>query len=336
MYTKTAVQKGRYTRSDITADRLLTNISVGHFQDQMEDFIHDVFPIVPVNEETGRYQQFTKDDLLRIDAKARKPGADFDRKTIGASQPTYTCEQYALEIQLPDEDRSTADSQLDDATMTRILSQDLMLKREYEFMQAYLAPTSGVWGSYKNGGGADFTQWNASSGVTIIANLRDWISEVKTNSGLKPNFVAMTQDVWDVVQDDSDVLARIDGMGSNRDPARTTKENFAAIIGVDEVKVASAVYNTAAEGLTYSGAFVQTERVLVGYRAPTPSKLVPSAGYIFSWTPFDQVSKESGLGANIERYREDRTRSDIFRGSLYFDPKVVAASAGLLAYDVLA
>lgn len=334
-WTRRPLKKARYNAADVSPNRMLTNISVAYMNREMDSYLHGIFPAVPVNESIGTYSRFTKDDFLRLTpGTKRKPGTEFQRVTFGADKPTFTCVEHGLEAQLPDEDADAQDSPLQATVMSEFLSQQMLIVRENDFFQNYIVPTSGVWGSYQDGGTSDFVQWNAT-GATIIQDLRSWMSTVRQNCAMTPNVIAMTQDVWDVVQDDEDVIDRIKYTSGNNNPAVVTRQNFAAMMGVDEVRVGSAVYNSANEGDSYSGSYFSTDRVWVGYRAPTPSTLVPSAGYTFSWSPFDRVRSDSGLGAAIMQYREEKTMSDIFRGLMFFEHAVVAADAGLLAHDVL-
>lgn len=327
------VKKARYTQSDITADQLLTEVSIAYYNDNRDGFAHTIFPSVPVDEETGRYFEFSRDELLRTDAQKRRPKSPFARKDLGVTQRTYTCEQTALEIPLGDEESGTAASPLDEQAMAVALTEDLVISRELDFWSTYITPTSGVWGAYEDGSN-DFVQWNANTGTRILQNVDAWHDAVKQGCGFKANTILMSKDVFNAARNDSAVKSAIFGGGTVGAPSLITASLMAQIFDVDRVVVADAVYNSAAEGLSYSGGFFGTERFWIGYVSPTPSKLSPSAGYSFSWTGLDSIDANSGLGG-IERYRDETIRSDVFRGTTYYAHEVVASGAGLLAFDVL-
>jgi hypothetical protein len=333
--TRRPINKARYGSADLAADRLLTNVSVAHFQDNMATFAHSAFATVPVNEPQGRYKVFNQADLTRPEAQVRKPNALFAEKTFGVAEQTFLCEEYAVETPLADEDRQTADSVLDDQAMARVLSQDLLLEREQRWTAAYLTPTSGVWSSHLTGG-AEFTQWNDTS-PDILGDIDEWKDTIKLTCGMDPNVAVITRDVWRVIKNDAGVIARIAGAAGPTpgNAALVTVANFAALIEMEEVIIQGAVFNSASEGAAYSGSFFQTERFGLFYKTPNPSILEPSAGYDFSWSPFDEVSSSGGLGAGIMKYRNELRAQDRFRGMTFNTFEVVTPGAGLVADDIL-
>lgn len=319
----------RYKTTDIDANALLTSVSVATVNERT-DFIHDkVFANLPVDEERGSYFVFSRDDTLRTVAERRLPGTKAAEKHFDGVKQTYACDQWALKSILPVEDRNIAGSPLDDEAMVVLLTEDLLIRREKQFFTDYF--TASVWETDKTGT-TDFVKWDSGSS-DLIGDVWGWREDIKKTCGRYPNVLAMTADVWRIVVNDEDVLERI--KYTQAEPV--SEELVARLLGVDELVIASAIENTAEEGATYSGSFIDSEKVGLFYREPAPAKKKPSAGYIFSWTMFDNVRAElaEGAGASIQTWFDDDHFGDWFRGMAYFDMNVVHTGCGLLAVDVI-
>ena len=328
---------GNATLSQVSVDPVLTNMSVSFTQDSESFAHHRVFPVLPVDEENGKYFVFNRDDIFRTEAGKRAPGTLPNQKTLSLAQQAYSCTQWALDMNLPDELRASKDSPLaDDQSVVEQLTLDLLISREKEFASAYLQ--TGIWGTDASGvasspTGTQFIQFN-QSGATIIENFRTWVRTVRRQCGRKPNKALISADVWDVISDNASVINR--QIYTSSEPVST--EWFANMVGIDEVIVPEAIENTAAQGLTYSGSDIISDTIGIFYSEPTPSKMRPSAGYTFSWTEFDEVRADLATtgAAAIKQFRDEALEADRFRAKSYYDFGVVAASCGLLASNVLA
>lgn len=322
------------TLRDVSVDPVLTSISVMHVQDAKGYVHHRLFPVVPVTQEDGFYFVFDRGDSLRPDAQRRAPGAAFARKAQGISTRPIALEQWGLEYKLPDEMRSSTGSPLqDESAVVGVVTQDLLLRREIEFFTAYVAEGSATpWGNADFAGvtsgpsGRQFLRWD-QSGATPILDIKRWIRDVQVACGMKPNKLMLNPTAFDLATEAANVLSRL----PDDAPRDVSAANLAALAGLDEVLVPEAVYNTAAEGAAYSGRFALQTSGLLLFTTPSPARVSPSAGYVFSWSEFDSVRAEvsSAGAAAIETYRDEPTKSDVFRGSAHFDMGIATPSAGV-------
>lgn len=326
------LHKGRSEVTDASADDLLTGISVAFVQ-QAESFDPiSVFPVVGVDEPTGRYKVFTRADMLRTDATLRADGAEAAIKTVGVTEQVFATQNWALRYLLTDRKRKARGSPFaNDSFMVKLLTQDLMIRRAKQWATAYL--TTGVWGTDQQGGGVDFTSWNNSG--TILANIISWSRTVRNACGKRPNFAVMTGDVWDIVQNDDEFVGRL----QPTDSGQVTLDYFAQLIGIPagDVHVLDVSEATSEEdAATTTTAAIDTEKFLIGYKTDTPDIEEPSAGYTFSWSEFDDVREMVEQGAaSIRTYRDDAKKGDYYEGDADFDFRAVTPSAALLAYDIL-
>lgn len=324
----------RYTVRDLAVNAVLSNMSVAHTQDSFA--ANKIFGVCPVEEQTFRYKIFSREDFLRTDAKPRTPGSKAIEKTFGISEGTGFAEQLAIGMILPDEDRATKDSVVDDALEVELISQDLCMRRDLDFVTAYMA--SSVWGNTDQVGVASgassnqFVYWD-TAGATIISNVLAWKRVVKAACGRWPTVAGITPDVWDVIQDDPDIVDRI--KHTSKDPV--TPELVARLMGLEEIVIIDSVRATSQENAsTFTSAFMDSEKFLLAFRESSPQKRKPSAGYIFSWAKFDQVKEpmENG-GAAILKWRDEDIHSDRFEGQMCYVMKIVTSSAGILARNIL-
>ena len=94
-----------------------------------------------------------------------------------------------------------------------------------------------------------------------------------------------------------------------------------------------AVENTAAEGATYSGAFIGGKSLLLCHAAPSPGKMIPTAGYTFSWNGYLGASS---MGGRIKKFRLERNAADRIEMEMAFDQKLVTADMGTYFYTAVA
>lgn len=309
------------TPSDVHVNAPLTNIAIAYLQDQSEFIADRVFPNVPVNKQSDRYFTFPKGNWFRSEARPRglsqeSAGSGFEID----STPTYMANVQALHKDIDDQLRANADAPLNlDAASTEFVTRGLMLRREKDWAGKYF--TTGIWtGSSTGGDITPTTKWDATNS-TPIKDIRTEMLAVKTKTGFRPNALVLSELVWAALQDNADFLDRI----AVTQRKIVTTELLASVLGIENVFVAGAVENVAAEGAADDLHMMFGKQALLVYAAPRPSLMMPSAGYTFSWTGY------LGAGANglrMLRFRLQHLRSDRVEGEMSYDMKLVAAELG--------
>jgi hypothetical protein len=304
------------TASAVHVNRPLTNISTAYLQDQTQFISSRVFPNVPVQKQSDQYFVYPKGQWFRSDAKERAPGTESAGSGYDVDTATYFSKVYALHKDIDDQIRSNADSPINlDSEASEFVTRGLLLKREKDWAAKYF--TTGIWS-------ADVTPstlWDAANS-TPITDIRTQMGNIKKATGFMPNKLVLSEDVWIKVQDNADFLDRI----AITQRKIVNKELLAAVLGIEEVMIASAVENTAKEGATDSFDWVFTKDALLVYAAPRPSLMHPSGGYTFSWNGYLGASQE---GLRMLRFRIDARRSDRVEGEMAYDQKLVASDLGV-------
>lgn len=311
------------TLSDVHVNQPLTNISIAYLQD-LNEFVSDkVFPNIPVQKQSDRYFTYPKGQWFRSDAQKRglsqeSAGSGYDL----INTPTYSADVYALHKDIDDQVRANSDSPLNpDAEATEFVTRGCAMRREKDFASAYFK--TGVWATESAPG----TAWSAS-GSTPIKDIREVKTAMKAATGFSPNFLLLAEDAWSVLQDSADFLDRI----------TITKDKIvqpdllASVLGIEKVYLAAAVENIAKEGETPNMKFIFTNGALLGYAAPRPGLMTPSAGYTFSWVGYLGAGQN---GMRVLRFRMDNIRSDRVEGEMAYDQKLVASDLGHFFYNVI-
>lgn len=316
------------TASDVHVNMPLSTISVAWLQDQNEFVADQVFPNVPVKQQSNRYYVFDRDNWFRAQAEKRAPSAESAGGGYTVDNtPTYFADVYAFHKDVDDQIRANQDSVLDvDREATEFVSRDLSLKKELIWSATYF--TTGVWtGSTTGGDITPGTLWDAG-GSTPIEDMRAQLLSTKKKTGFKANDVVMGEEVWNVLQDHADFLDRI----KYTQTAIVVPQLLASVLGVDKVLIAGGVQNTAIEGATEAMDFIFGKDVLIVYAAPRPGLMTPTAGYTFSWSG---LFGAGALGTRVLRFRMEHLKSDRIEGEMAFDHKVVAPEMGAFFDNVI-
>lgn len=321
------------TRSDVHVNRPLTNISIAYIQ-RAQDFVADkVFPIVPVMKQSDRYFKYTKDYWFRTAASKRAPASESaGTGFVVDNTPSYFADVWAVHQDVDDQTRANADQPLDlDRDATLFVTQNLLLRREIQFVNAYMA--TGVWT-----GGPNATDYNVATGVVGFqwdqsgSNPMedvDFLKQfVKSQTGYLPNTLVLTPDVFFALRNNASVLDRI----KYTQRGIVSEDLLAALFGVEKLLVASAVQNTAQEGKTGTFGFLVQNIALLVYANPAPSILQPSGGYIFSWQGLFGAGAQ---GNRIMSFRMEHLKADRIEGEMAFQMNLVGSDLGVLLTNIL-
>lgn len=292
------------TTGQVHIDRAMTNVSIAYRND---NYIADrIFPIVPVKNLSDKYFSFDKGDWFRNEAGMRAPGTVGPIVEYSLTSATYSCQPIAAGQWVADEVVANSDSPLQPRrNATEFVTDKVQLYAE-------VSVAADVNGTGWSSSATPSPTWDddASDPMTEVEVGREAIVGL---IGREPNTMVMGRSVYTDLLHHPDLLDRIKYTSTGV----MTKELLAKLFGVPKVLVGNAIYNTAEEGATESYSFVWGKHAWLGYVAPGPSLMTPSAGYTFTWK--NRV---------IERVRDPIRKADLVRVEWHYDCKVTAADAG--------
>src|SRR5665213_735769 len=319
------------TLYDVHINRPLTNMSTAYLQDQSVYVADKVFPIVPSLNRSDLYYQYKKEDFFRVEMQERAPGTESAGGGYRLGNKSFYCRVFALHNDVDDQTRANSDTVLKpDLDAVDYLTQQAMLKREVDWANAYF--TTGLWATTITGGasasniGSGTSQyWNLSTS-TPIEDLRAAQKIIHKATAKKPKTLVLGASAWYALQDNADLIDRVKySSNSNTNPAQVTTGMVAALLGLDNIYIMEAVYNTANENQTAVMTFVGDKAALLCYSAPAPGLKVISAGYTFSWTGFYGAGP---LGNRIKKFRMEHLESDRVEIQIAYQYGLVASDLG--------
>lgn len=338
----------------------LTNIA-SNFIPKLDQYVaKQIFPNVPVASPSGQYNIWLQGDFLR---RSMKKLANAEPTPVGGfstDKNTFAVGRYGISSNYTSQDLAEArrggtnDQMLINSKVQYVTTQAVL---ELELQTATLITTSGNWSLAVTGvtsgavAGTSFLQWDRPTSQPID-DVLDLKERMRLATGYAPNKMIIPQVVWIALRRNPQLLSRIIYDGQQNKPAQVTLNQLQALFEIDNIIIATGVYNTAAEGATDSLAYIWGKYVWLGYVTSAPSITEPSAGYHFSWvgdtTNGLPQGVASGQGPNtwgsvlspegifIKHYHTDRPDAMWVESELFTTPNVVAKSLGTLMTGVIA
>lgn len=316
------------TVQQVHINRPLSMISTAYLQDDMNFVALRVFPLVPHDKKSDMYFKYSKNDFLRSQMRRRGPGEESAGSGYNLATDTFSCEDFALHKDIPDQVRSNEDAPLNsDRDAALWLVEQAKLTLEEEWASTYFV--TGVWANEEEGGaGNDFVFWDdAAFGLPIVDIDRGKRTMLATTGHL-PNKLTLGYDAFVALKNAPDIREYIKYTSQES----VTPQILARLFDIPEVLVCQAVHATNAE-LSSEVAddpsnydFIQGKHALLSYSPPQASLLQPSAGYTFMWRG---VSYGLGTTVGIQTFRMQHLRSDRAEIEMAWDHKVVAPDMGM-------
>lgn len=315
--------------AQVYVDQPLTNISTAYQQLDTQFIASKIFPIVPVEKQSGKYYTYTKADWFRDEAKPRADATESAGTGYGLSTASYSCDVFALHKDIGEQARANAAPEVDlERDATRLITQRMLLRMEVQMVSDIFGTS--IWGT-------DATLDNLWSDYTASDPIGDVETQKRTilsTTGQMPNTLVMGYDVFMKAKNHPDIVDRIKYV--QRVTGKTqTEALMAEMFDVERVFVAKAVKNTAVEGETAAYSFVWGKAMLLLHVAPNPGLLTPSAGYTLVWRGVHQ----GGTGADdigIVKFDDQKTRSTRVEGQVAFDYKIVGTDLGVFTASAVA
>ena len=323
------IRKAQPTPGDVHVNGPLTNMSVAFIQSAGLFMADQVFPNIPVGNQSDLYWHYDRGYFNRDQMKKRAPGtesagAGYDVDADG----TYHCDVWGLHKDIPDQVRANATSPLaPDREATEFLTQQALINRETQFVTNFF--TTSVWTTDKTVS----NQWSDYVNSDPIGDVEDGMEVVGASTGFEPNIFALGRPVWGKLKNHPDIIDRIKYGQTPGSPAMVSMEAVAALLEVDRVVVSKAIYNSAAEGATNVHAYIAGKHALLAYAAPSPGLMTPSAGYTFSWNGYLGAAPQ---GQRISRFRMEWLKADRAEIEMAYDQAKIAADLGYFFSSVVA
>lgn len=325
---------------DTNPDAYLTDYSFGLTQDDGAFVAGVASSTIPVMQEAGKYDVYPPGYFWRDEAKVRPLGGRPAQVGYAIESDTYAAEEWALEHVVDDRTRknSRIQSRIDE-NATRLLTSKMMIRADRIWATNFFG--TGKWGMEVTGvasnpGADEFLKWTDAAS-TPISDVEDWKQQIAAATGMEPNVLVLGANVRKALKNHPEFIDRTKYTSS----AAISNAVMAALFEIENVRVARALYNTAAEKLptdTSGGENIQyivdPNAVWLGYIDPNPSLNSPTAIATFAWN--DLVPGQTNdFGGVISRGRDGRAYSDYFHVRQAFGMKKVSDDLAVFALDAV-
>jgi len=290
------------------------------FDGSAEGFVAaDVLPVIPVPRKAATLSVIQRENLKRaLDSHAN--GAAFARINLASEDLAYACVDHGLEEQLTDEDRKNyaLDFDAEQATVNNIIHHQ-MIEREIRTKDI-------VWSTTTFAGAALFkdnsgSPWSTAA-TSIIGQIAVGKETARANSGNQPDSLLIGAAGLANLLANTELITRFPGAAVITE--QMLRANLAAVFGLKNLFVGGRVYDSADEGVAFSGSDIWSDTYALLFKQATGDMKSYGLGRTVVW---DMMAAGE---VNVVQYREEQTKSDIFRGELFEVPKLFDAYAGHL------
>ena len=281
-----------------------------------------VLPIRAVRKQAANFSMISRENKKNAERVKRAAGSAFARVHMRAEDLAYACELYGLEAPLADEDR---DNYEDDFNAEMELTQliNLLLLLDLEIEVAALVFNTATW----TGGGLyvdhNAAPWDAAA-TDIIAQAEEAKEYVRQNCGQPANALVISAKTLSNMRLNTGIKGAFPGIATLTYSALIG--NLPGILGIERILVGGQVYDTADDGQASTMADIWPDDYAMFARlnSSADSLWAPGLGRTMAWR-----SVSSDLVAT-DQYREEQTKSDIFRVEHALDPLILNKYCGFL------
>lgn len=323
------------TPADMYRNPVLENISNAAFQDPGDFVARAVFPTI-AGPTSGTYFEINTDTIAMNKAAKRAPGTKAAEGTWDISKKTFTCEQLGYREKIPEELLAQGNQAARaDAVATKSVAEVMLIASEVFWAANFFA--TGKWGRDMAGAAGtvadvSYKYWS-TAGSTPIEDFLAERTRMKQKGKRFPNTLILGKNVEDTLLTHAEIVGRVNAGQTPGQAADPTLNDLAKFFKVDRVLVASAVYNSANEGQAASNGFIlDPKSAWLGYVAPQPAIMEPSAGYRFA----DEDVSGNAMGVRNWKYWEQDIRSYYVEGAVDDTYKLVATNLGTFLSGIVA
>ncbi len=292
-----------------------------------EEFVGlKALPPLPVPNKAGQYPviQRAGGQLLRNLVQRRGPTADYARISRATTTDTYTCIEYGIEEAIDDGENE------DYSRFFNVASKALT----YAYRQVWLAHELRAATLLFNRGNftatTSATAYTAANLATFNVGLDIDIAKqgIKSAGESTMDLTAiMSEPTFNLIRASTQLQNRVRGVQSTDTFLPLDRAAVADALGLKEVLVGGASYDSSLEGNAASMSQIWSNALIwLGRVAPAAG---PEA-YFSGGAAYTLFWQQDAAIIQVEQYREEQIRSNIVRARQYTSEKIVLANAGYL------
>ncbi|MDK1104116.1 MAG: hypothetical protein QGD93_10960 [Actinomycetota bacterium] len=272
----------------------------------------------------------TKRKNLTIPNVDHANGAAYDRVALYMDDMSFACKNRGLEGQVTDQDILLYASEFPaEVEETQNVAVKMRLAREKRVKELVFNTTT-----WPSGTAALFTDYSGApwdaAGSKVIKQIQTVRELVRLNCGVPANALVISESSLINLMSNTEIMAKFPGAITITE--QMMRNAMSAILGIPNLIVGQAVYNSADEGQDFSGSEIwPDDYALVGVLGTsTTPRAQPQLGRTMRWDPYANSLEY------VETYREEQTESEVIRVKSFSDEKIFDEYfAHLMQIDVL-
>jgi len=282
-----------------------------------------LLPLQNVDAKAGTYLkvQLAGGELLTNNALARESGSSYSRGIRSFSSANYATNEVGLEELIPDDAAKDLNRFFAyESETAKFLLRQLKLSHEKRVSDL-------LWNATTPFTIADQTRAVAYTQalVATVDVARD-VAAAKlalAQYGYEANCVAMSANVFELIRRSTLLQNQFFGVISNTGARLLSEAEIAAALGIQNLLVGRAAYNTAGKNKTYSGSFVVPDTKIIVGQIAGGEFTAGGIGRTLVW------SGDSAGGFVSESYRDEARRSQVLRVRMNTDEVVIDPNAAV-------
>jgi len=288
-----------------------------------------LLPIFGVSEQSADFPVIPIEALIKLPATARRTArGKYQRGDYEFETDTYSCIEHGWEEPVDETEAKLYRRFFNAEEIAVMRATDIILRLQEKRIADMLFNTSNITNT-----AAVTTEWSTAATCTPKADVKAAKQAMRAASGLEPDAIAMSKKVFENVLISDEIK---DYMQYTNPHFLSTEEQqrqmLAKYLGVEDILIGNAIYDAAKKNKAFTITDIWDDEYVLLYKKAMNSQDLrePALGRTFLW--------EADTPNNIitESYREEQTRSDIYRVRQYTDEEIVFAGAGYLLSNITA
>jgi hypothetical protein len=265
----------------------------------------ELMPIFNTPAQSATYPVIPKEVLMKIPDVSRAPRGNYNRGDWNYERGKFSTSEKGWEEPIDDTERSLMDREapgVADMIATRRAMGHILRAQEKRIADKLFNASNFTAHALTN-------EWDDATSATPIKDIKDAKLAFRTQCGMLPDALVIAYSTFEDLKNCDDVVNRLKYTFPGMDINRMSSAQLAAVFDVPRVIIGGSVYDSAKKNKTASITDVWNKEyaALVKIASGGADLLEPGLGRTFLWT------EDSPTNAIVEQYREEQTRSDIFR-----------------------
>lgn len=289
---------------------------MAYIEDETSGYVGlQIFPPKNVIDSSGTYPVIPVDVLMGgIEDVRRAPRGAYNRSDWEYERGKYSTSEKGHEEPMDDSEfkqlEREAPGLAEEISIKRAMN--IILKAQEKRVADKLFNTSNFSANNVS------VKWNVPATATPVDDVIAGKTAFRNQCGMMPDALVITWDTFNAIRRCTQIRDQLKYTFPGIDLNRLTTEHLRAILDVERIIVAGALYNSAGKGVDPAISSLWNSAYAALIKISSGADLsVPGVGRTFIW------SEDSAANPMVEQYREEQIRSEVFRVRHHVDEQLI-------------